>query len=817
MKKLLFLTIFTLLSLIGIKEAKADGFQISLNRTEYYRYYQDSYLPLGERYGHFSTFDINNKVAYCIEPNISTADELDGYWKSETPDHPLSIDTIRKLRLIAYYGFDYPGHNTMKYRMATQLLIWEVAAADTNYSDRNFNFINFYEADEETILDISLEYNTIKSLVEKDLILPSFNRTSITDARIGEEIVITDTNGVLSNGYSIDEATDCGNDNATCRIVDNELHIIPNTTKTITVGVKKEYNLYSDSEIFYNNGEYQDLIVAGAYPDNYDEIIISATGGSVEINKVDAETTIAQGNATLKGAKYGVYTVNGELITTITTDENGYAKTDNILDYGEYYIQEISASDGYLLDSTKYNFSINKNSEKIDISLNVKEKVIKNKLKIFKVFASSETGIMTGEPNIIFDIYLKSSNEKIATITTDENGYAEISLAYGIYIVKQINSTPNYEKVDDFEITIDEKSGDISKVLSNAGLNARIKVIKVDMDTGNKIALKGIKFKIFDLSKNEYVCQITNTKQCIFETNEDGILITPLPLSSGKYRLEEVDQSINGYLWNDVPLIFEISEDSNLVNDETFGAILEIEFANKEVKGQIEIQKFGEEVIFENNTFKYNAIPLENIKFGLYDEFGNLIRIVNTDENGYVKIENLKLGKYILRELETLDGYVLDSKEYEIILEYVDQYTPIINYEISIKNYLGKGRLELTKVDLSTGTPLPNTLIEVYNEEDKLIFSGRTDENGKIIIDNLVVGKYYLLEREALDGYNINSEKMYFEIKENGEIVKSTMTNELIVDVPDTDISDFNVLNIIGIVVIIFGLGYKCFEKVRKK
>ena len=64
-----------------------------------------------------------------------------------------------------------------------------------------------------------------------------------------------------------------------------------------------------------------------------------------------------------------------------------------------------------------------------------------------------------------------------------------------------------------------------------------------------------------------------------------------------------------------------------------------------------------------------------------------------------------------------------------------------------------KGILEFTKVDLSTGEPLPNTLIEIYTENDELIFSGRTNENGKIIIKNLKYGKYYIIEKDAPEGY----------------------------------------------------------------
>ena len=831
MKKIIYLLMIFGICFLTIGNVKADGFRVSVNRTEYYRHYYDSYLPSGERYGHFSTFDIDGKVAYCIEPNIGTEDDLDEYYKSTTPDHSLTYDTIRKLGLVAYYGYGYQNHTTLKYRMATQLLIWEISASDPNYSNRNFNFVNFYESDEITILDVSKEYNDIKNLVEQDLVYPYFNQTVINNARIGEEIAIVDANGVLENNYIPDNSTDCGNGKATCRIVGNTFYITPNTTETITVGVVKEYDYYgNDSEIFYNNGEYQDLVTAGALPDYYDEIVISSNGGSVEIIKSDVETTTPQGDATLAGAKYGIYDTNDNLIATLVTDELGHAKSDNILNYGNYYLQEITSSTGYLLDTTKYEFSINQNSSSIDIKLNVTERVIKRDIELFKVFASNETGFLIGEPNITFDIYLKSTNEKVSSITTDSNGYATTTLPYGTYIVKQINTTTGYDKLQDFEITISDYSEDpIYQLLANAPFKARLKVVKVDSETGNSIPIAGIKFKIYDLNKQEYVCQTTDKIECEFTTNKDGILITPLPLEPSNYRLEEVDQSIDGYLWNTEYLEFTIGDNSQVINNEIYGAILEIEFENTQVKGQVEINKTGEDLIFKDNSYYYEEIPLAGVEFELranediiiggktYYLKDELVAILVTDSNGYASISDLPLGKYYLKEIKSSNNNVIDSNIYEFELTYQDQYTEIIYKVFNLSNKYEKGTLEFTKTDFVTGDSLPNTKIEIYTEDDIKVFEGYTNEEGKIVIEDLPVGKYYLVEVEAPEGYILNPEKMYFEIKDNGEIVKADMSNEQIVDVPDTGISDSKLLNVIGIVLIVAGIGYLTYDKFKKK
>ena len=133
-----------------------------------------------------------------------------------------------------------------------------------------------------------------------------------------------------------------------------------------------------------------------------------------------------------------------------------------------------------------------------------------------------------------------------------------------------------------------------------------------------------------------------------------------------------------------------------------------------------------------------------------------------------------------MKEKTKLDNYKeIDKIEFELKQE--NQYQEIINISLVIKNILKKGKLDFTKLDKDTNLGISNTIIEIYNEFDVLLFTKETDEFGKITIDNLPYGKYYIKEKQSNYLYQKTDEIIYFEIKEDGEVIKKTLTNKKIV------------------------------------
>lgn len=710
---------------------------------------------MSERY---MTFEMDGIIAYCIEPGVG----VKSYDYKEMTELPFSKETLEKIKLYAYYGYTYKNHNTLKYRMATQALIWEeISNQTTTFYTKQYGYGDYINIDEER--------KNIKELVDKHTIKPSFQNTKIKEFK-GTKIELTDTNNVLSE-FEVSK----GN-----AIIENNkliIEVLENDKITLT---RKKYD--NKISIFYEGKETKTQGMAILSLDELDEINIDVEKieGTIKINKKANK----ESKYTIDGAIYGIYNLENKLIKELEI-KNGVASTN--IEKGKYYLKEIKAPLGYKINETKYYFEINK--ENINKQIEVIDDIIESEIIIHKVYGNEKRS----EENVTFEIY---ENEKqINKVTTNKEGYIKITLPYGEYKFKQITTKEGYLKVEDFIVNIDGSKNEITYELIDEEINAYIKLIKIDSAT-NEIINKKIKFKIKDIDNNKYICE---NEECTFETNE-GYFITKNKYK-GNLLIEEIKEKIDGYIWNDEKIKIFIGKE--LLKNDTYI----IKYKNERVKGKIEVLKYNEKEEKMDNVV-IGLYAKENIYLNnkiLYQK-DELIDKKNTKE-GKIIFSNLELGEYYIKELQTSDKYILDNKKYDVNLIYKDEDTKEILEIVTIKNYLKKGKLIFNKIDSLTKLGIENTLIEIY-KDDELIYELRTSENGQIILD-LGIGKYYLIEKEASLGYNNNNEKIEFTIEYDKE-TNIYMENDFIIEVPDTLKNNYNyIFSILSIIILVI----KKYEK----
>ncbi len=511
--------------------------------------------------------------------------------------------------------------------------------------------------------------------------------------------------------------------------------------------------------------------------------------GKIEILKKDKDLNqcIGSGQGTLKGAQYEIYDIDGILVETVTIGENCKAISKE-LPYGHYTVKESKASTGYLLDTSIYSVFI---EEEEIVSMTSLETIIKNEITFFKQIekTNEDTTIQFfPEEGVTFEIY-DNENHLYRSVITNKDGLATLKLPYGRWRVHQKNTKEGYEKVDDFFISVNSiQDVGLFYTLVDKQRLVDLQIYKIDAETKSRIALLGTTFRILNLDTHKYISQsIDGRMYDSFETDATGKLATPLKLPIGNYKIEEI-KAPSGYLINDQGVTFSI-DFNDLEASTTENKNFIISFENVPIKGQFIIHKTGE-VSFVEHSFL--DIPLENVVFGIYAQDtiflsdqqsvhykkDELVDTIVTQKNGKGSSKLLPIGKYYVKEIETHQNYNLDTTVYSFEIKQMDAAIPIVYVYHTVKNQLKKGTLEIIKIDSEDGHALPNTKIQILTEGKEPIFTGITDEDGKILVSNLPQGSYYIKEIASSFGYMVCDEEIPFSIRTNEDFISLVMTND---------------------------------------
>ncbi len=532
------------------------------------------------------------------------------------------------------------------------------------------------------------------------------------------------------------------------------------------------YGKYYIKEIKASNGYnlnsnkyYFEVSETNSFPtiNLYEDVI----RGKLEITKY--LSSINNGKTFEKDALFQVYDKNNKLYKEAKSDSNGYILFD--LPYGSYTIKQKSTTNNYkMVDDFKVSITKNEiiKKELIDELEEAKIKLIKRDLETKEIIRKELT----------FKIYDLDHKKYLCendncTFKTNKDGYFITNKAYlyGNYQIEEQNDNLDnyYWNSEPLIFKIDDNVKDKLIIIDfyNKEIKGSLEFTKLDLSTSDP--LPNTLMEIYDISGNIVFKGRTD--------NNGKIKIFDLPF--GKYYLKELE-SPRGYMVNEDIMEFEIKSDE----------IVKSMMKDERKLGKIKIKKIGEEPVIDNG-YTYVDKNLANVSFSLFArediilnnkiifKKNDLVYQGITNEEGELLINDLIVGKYYLKEDNPQEGYLIDDKEYDLEINSNEEK------EIVIKNYLIKGSMEFTKTSFSTSEALPNTLMEFYDNNDNLILRDRTDSNGQILINSLPYGSYYYKELEAPEGYYVNPDKHYFEIKENGVVVKDTLTDDMII-VPDT-------------------------------
>ena len=314
----------------------------------------------------------------------------------------------------------------------------------------------------------------------------------------------------------------------------------------------------------------------------------------------------------------------------------------------------------------------------------------------------------------------------------------------------------------------------------NKPSTGKIKIKKVDSNNVNK-KLIGAKFHIEDSNK-KVVGELV--------TNEEGEAISK-DLPKGNYTLVEIE----------APKDYELLKDKIAVKVEK-DAVVEIKIGNKKLPDPMGKMKLVKVDISDKNK------KLAGAKFHIEDSKGKIVGELVTNEEGEVISKDLPIGNYTLVEVEAPKGYELLKEKITVKVE----KDAVVEIKIGNKKLPDPtGQFEIEKVDdKDINLKLQGAIFQVLDKEGKEVARLTTDEKGKVISSQLVLGKYTIKEIKAPNGYMLLRDPIEIEITEAVKTKKITVKNaKNNWVIPNTGGSGTTIFYVIGIM-LMFGVLYFC-------
>lgn len=501
------------------------------------------------------------------------------------------------------------------------------------------------------------------------------------------------------------------------------------------------------------------------------------------------------------------------------TDENGYLILPESLKCGNYRIEEVSAPDGYTQNTQYVEIKVDKNTAyQMDsvsgdaiITVTYENHPVKGKLVIHKSgetlksfkkdFVYEETSLEGAE----FEIYaaediftpdhqvdeqgnrhvIYAKDTLVKTVTTDKNGEAVIKdLPLGKYRVKETKTPAGFVlNPDSQEVSFiykDQNTPEIEEKLefSNERQKVELSVEKQDAETGK--TLKGATFGLYNkeaISSGDKVIVKADTLLQEITSNEKGKAAFTLDLPLGRYYVKEL-QAPAGYVSSDEILEFDATYQGQDVKT------IKLKSVKKNQPTTVEVTKAD----------ITTGTELDGASMSILDKDGNVIDSWTSVKDSPHVIKRLQVGKtYILREELAPYGYlratdveftISDTAEVQKVKmedevpvarllvnkkgEFLDSVSLLDNAKGMIEhlfNYVTGNLTDVTfNVYAAEAIRAADGVSADYYAADELVGSITTDGNGIAQMDNLPLGRYYIVEKETAHGYVLDNEPRYVDL-----------------------------------------------------
>ena len=501
------------------------------------------------------------------------------------------------------------------------------------------------------------------------------------------------------------------------------------------------------------------------------------------------------------------------------TDENGYLILPESLKCGNYRIEEVRAPDGYTQNTQYVEIKVDKNTAyQMDsvsgdaiITVTYENHPVKGKLVIHKSgetlksfkkdFVYEETSLEGAE----FEIYaaediftpdhqvdeqgnrhvIYAKDTLVKTVTTDKNGEAVIKdLPLGKYRVKETKTPAGFVlNPDSQEVSFiykDQNTPEIEEKLefSNERQKVELSVEKQDAETGK--TLKGATFGLYNkeaISSGDKVIVKADTLLQEITSNEKGKAAFTLDLPLGRYYVKEL-QAPAGYVSSDEILEFDATYQGQDVKT------IKLKSVKKNQPTTVEVTKAD----------ITTGTELDGASMSVLDKDGNVIDSWTSVKDSPHVIKRLQVGKtYILREELAPYGYlratdveftISDTAEVQKVKmedevpvarllvnkkgEFLDSVSLLDNAKGMIEhlfNYVTGNLTDVTfNVYAAEAIRAADGVSADYYAADELVGSITTDGNGIAQMDNLPLGRYYIVEKETAHGYVLDNEPRYVDL-----------------------------------------------------